>query len=173
MPDNDGDSPLSTASNILSLLTFTLGFITLVVTFLSIAHSADREVKDLNAKLTARATHISQIEDHFQKLYKEAHSDLEGSEIKKGLWATIESIKGHLEQAQAELEKNGSKHYLWWYNRPDIMGTVDAIETQFQHLNTLQLTFLLITTRSQQDDIASVEARIIEVKREIRNHSAS
>lgn len=173
MPDDGSDSPLSTASNVLGLLTFSLGFLTLVVTFLSITHSAEREIKDLTEKLRARRRHINQIEGHFQKLYKEAHSDLEGSQIKSDLWETIGKINSYLEQATAELEKNGERHHWWWYNRPDIMGTVTTIETQFQHLNTIQLTFLLITARSQQDNIDALEVNINDVKREIKKRSAS
>ncbi|KAK1780209.1 hypothetical protein QBC45DRAFT_114404 [Copromyces sp. CBS 386.78] len=173
MSDDKGDSPLSTLSNVVGLFTFTLGLLTLVVTFLSITHSADREIKDIEDKLEARESHIRQIEDHFKKLNKEAHPDLEGSLIQINLQTTLDKIKNHRQQAADALETNRKKHHWWWYNRPDVMSDVEAMETQFQHLNTIQLTFLLIITRSQQDNIDAVEVSINDLKRELRKRSDS
>ncbi|KAK3339054.1 hypothetical protein B0H65DRAFT_288758 [Neurospora tetraspora] len=173
MSDDKGDSPLSTLSNVVGLLTFTLGLLTLVVTFLSITHSADREIEDIQEKLQARECHISQIEDHFNKLENEAHSDWEGSKIRSNFLMTLNKIKDYHLKATVELEKNSKKHHWWWYNRPDVMGAVAAIETQFQHLNTIQLTFLLITTRSQEDNINEIEATLNKVKQALRKLSDS
>lgn len=119
MSDDKGDSPLSTLSNVVGLLTFTLGLLTLVVTFLSITHSADREIEDIQEKLQARECHISQIEDHFNKLENEAHSDWEGSKIRSNFLMTLNKIKDYHLKATVELEKNSKKHHWWWYNRPD------------------------------------------------------
>lgn len=173
MSEDQGDSPLSTLSNVVGLLTFTLGLLTLVVTFLSIKHSAGREIENMREKLQARESHIREIEHHFKKLDREAHSDWEGSQIKIDFLITLEKIKHHHQKATDALDINSKKHYWWWYNRPDVMGAVAAIETQFQHLNTIQLTFLLITTRTQQDHIDGLEASFGEVKRELRNRSDS
>ncbi|KAL0472584.1 hypothetical protein QR685DRAFT_522424 [Neurospora intermedia] len=144
MSDDQGDSPLSTISNVVGLLTFTLGFLTLVVTFLCITHSAEREIEDIREKLQARESHIREIEYHFKKLDREAHSDWEGSQSKIDFLMTLRKIKDHHRKATTALDVNSKKHYWWWYNRPDVMGAVAAIETQFQHLNTIQLTFLLM-----------------------------
>ena len=119
MSDDNGDSPLSTVSNVVSLFTFTLGLLTLIVTFLSITHSAEREIEDISEKLEARASHISQIEDHFKRLEAEAQSDWEGSPLRGNFLKTLNKIKGYHTKATTELETSSKKHHWWWYYRPD------------------------------------------------------
>ncbi|CCC09118.1 hypothetical protein SMACR_12813 [Sordaria macrospora] len=173
MSDNAADSPLSTVSNVVGLFTFTLGLLTLVVTFLSITHSAEKEMGDIDGKLKARKDHIQHIKVYFDRLEREAHRDWEGSSIRGNFLMTLDTIKQHHRTATAELQKNSKSHHWWWYYRPDVMGAVEAMETQFQHLNTIQLTFLLITTRSQEDNISEIEATLNKVKRELRKLSDS
>lgn len=124
MSDDKGDSPLSTLSNVVGLFTFTLGLLTLIVTFLSVKHGAEREVKDIREKLAARESHIKQIKSHFKKLDIEANADLEGSPMKTDLQKTLNQIEFWCQQATSALEKNSNKHHWWWYNRPD--GTQPA-----------------------------------------------
>ncbi|KHE85862.1 hypothetical protein GE21DRAFT_1348241 [Neurospora crassa] len=119
MSDDQGDSPLSTISNVVGLLTFALGLLTLVVTFLSTTHSAEREIEDIREKLQARENHIREIEYHFEKLDREAHSDWEGSQSKIDFLMTLEKIKQHHQKARNALDTYSKKHYWWWYNRPD------------------------------------------------------
>ncbi|KAH7116579.1 hypothetical protein B0J13DRAFT_681326 [Dactylonectria estremocensis] len=76
-----GDSPLSSAANYLSLLTFALGLFLSSLAFLVAVRSAEKEVDALIGSLESTGRYIEQTKNFFATLNIEADLDLTSMEL--------------------------------------------------------------------------------------------
>jgi hypothetical protein len=147
----DGDSPLSTTSNIIGILTFALATFTFCVAFYAATADAPREAMSYKGYVEQRKKHIQEIGQFFEEKDVAADPDLEGSPL-KGL---VEDSIENAERLRTQLETNVyricahgegmslSQRVWWWLGRREMSMTMTSIDIQIQHLTALQITFLL------------------------------
>ncbi|KAK7409140.1 hypothetical protein QQX98_008690 [Neonectria punicea] len=143
-----GDSPLSSAANYLSILTFALGLFLSTFAFLVAVRSAEKELDALIGSLESTGRYIEQTRSFFATLNHEADLDLTSMGLlPPNATASMEKTQSRMLKNFKETKKNISQlptRVEWWYRAKDVEADLSKLDSERQHLHSVQLALLLL-----------------------------
>ena len=142
------DSLLSSIANYLGILTFALGLFLSTFAFLVTVRSADKEVDALIGSLESTGRYIEQTKAFFQAMNYEADLDLTGmgilpSSATRSIEDTHSRILGSLRETKLHISQLPTR-VEWWYRAKDVQADMSKLDSERQHLHSVQLTLLLM-----------------------------
>ncbi|KAH8755067.1 hypothetical protein F5883DRAFT_571883 [Diaporthe sp. PMI_573] len=139
----DGDSPLSTTSNIVGILTFALATLSFCLAFYAATADAPREMRSYKGCLIQREAHIEEIGQFFNKRDVEADNELENSPLKGLVSGSLRLAEERRKELQTNVYKicgteqmSISQRVWWWRERRDMNMATAGVDIQIQHLTS-------------------------------------
>ncbi|CEF72025.1 hypothetical protein FGSG_11692 [Fusarium graminearum PH-1] len=143
-----GDSPLSTTGNILGILTFALGLFLSTFAFMVAVRSAETEIDDLIESLESTGRYIDQMTRFFATMNHEADLEITGmgllpSNATKSISDTQTKLLQDLEETKKTISQLPTR-VDWWYRAKDVEAKLSKLDSERQHLHSVQLALLLM-----------------------------
>lgn len=140
-----GDSPLSTTSNVLGILTFAIGLFFFVVAFFKITAGAENEIKKFKKAQIDSAEYVKRAKEAVDELFK--GSDPDYQQVKNLIIDSLNAVDGEVKAMGTFLDRPHFKQHISIWSRINWWLALEEVEAFRTQLNSAQqfLTASLLT----------------------------